>query len=533
MFELDLFRGRRGRRAPRRAVAALALVALPLLPSCSFLVPTDYGCAQNADCYSAKGEHFICKRPPGQSRGTCVDLESPDCAMVYGDWKDDDAFIFGSVLPTTGPDLSTGKACENAITLAIDEFTGVSGLPAVPGPGSRRRRPLVLVGCSDQSSPDIGARAARHLAEDVGVPAILGAQWSGVTRRIAYDVTIGAGVLLLSPTATAISISDMEDDGLVWRTAPSDIYQGAAMAHYVPVLEQQVRAARSLATDAKIKVALLYQHTDYGTSLSSKINDDLMINGLPAADPANASYFRMRDYGEVNSPNADAVTEALEFRPDIAIILGTNEGVTKILEPIEDRWANEAQGAPRPRWVLGDGGQIHELWDYVATNEDLRKRITGTVPGSTNRLFVNFQQQYLSKFRDGTSPAVFGPAGSYDSVYLLAYAAVSLGATPVTGHTLSSGFSALVPRQGAQPVNVGYNSIAPTFGVLSNAGTIDFNGASGPLDFDLTKGEALSDIQIWCLPKDAAGKAAPAQNSGLYLEASSMTMKGSFSATCN
>src|SRR5689334_22716966 len=60
-------------------------------------------CKVNADC-SAKGPHVICRKDTQR----CVALTSPACATIYGDEADDNAFILGSVLPTTGLDSSSG-----------------------------------------------------------------------------------------------------------------------------------------------------------------------------------------------------------------------------------------------------------------------------------------------------------------------------------------------------------------------------------------------------------------------------------------
>ena len=519
---------------------AAKVLALLVLAAAAASCDTSYGCSTNAECLSALGDMHICKRAPGASIGTCAALLSDDCKTVFGEWQNDDAFLFGSVLPTTGQDTSTGLACEDAIKLAVEDFKQFGpGLPAVPGVDSARRRPLAFVGCSDNSDKLTGSKAARHLVEDVGVQAIIGPQWSGVTGQVASDVTIPHNVLLISPSATARSITDLPDHGLVWRTSPSDTFQAAAIVQYVALLEPKIRASRNLMPADKIRVALIYQGTTYGLGLYDSLAQSLRMNGTLAFDDANKPYFMTNNYGDPSDPSLPltaeaAVTATLGHNPHLVIDLCTNEGVTQILKPVEDRWATDHTGTPGPLWVLGDGGKIPELWAYIAGNDNLRKRTTGTVPGSISTLFTNFERKYDAKgFGDGTSPAVLGPAGSYDSVYLLAYSAVSLGAQPLTGPNLAAGMAALVPGAQAQKVDVGANNIRSSFNTLSAGGKIDFDGASGPLDFDTQIGEAPSDIQIWCMPKDGASqKAAAAQNSGLYLDASSMTMAGAIDPTC-
>src|SRR3954470_4040561 len=56
-------------------------------------------CKVNADC-KTKGAHVICRKDTLK----CVSLTSPDCTTIHGDDANDNAFIIGSILPTTGPD---------------------------------------------------------------------------------------------------------------------------------------------------------------------------------------------------------------------------------------------------------------------------------------------------------------------------------------------------------------------------------------------------------------------------------------------
>jgi len=85
-------------------------------------------------------------------------------------------------------------------------------------------------------------------------------------------------------------------------------------------------------------------------------------------------------------------------------------------------------------------------------------------------------------------------------------------------------------------IDVGADKINTAFMPLQTGSNIDFNGASGPLDFDVTTGEAPSEIQIWCIPKnsagDAAGKATAAQNSGLSWNPASGNLEGAIGAVC-
>ncbi len=487
------------------------------------------GCTTTAMC-AAQGENVACRNKK------CVHLLSKECTTLYGDYKNDNAVFFGAILPTTGADSSTGKAIENGIQLALDDFNQVAkGLPAAPG--STARRPMVLVGCSDNGDNMTAVTVAKHLVGDVGVVAIIGGAFSGVTIDIATTVTIPANVLLISPSATSVAISDLDDHDLVWRTSPPDSFQAQALTLYMPEIEARVRAELSLMTSDKINVAILHKGDAYGKGLATALEQKLMINGLAALDPSNSGNYKRIDYGNPDDPAANptdypgTVSAMLGFKPHITLVFGANEGITDVFSKIEEQWS--AAVPYHSQFIFSDAGEIPELWEFVGKRDPmdptLRTRIRGTVPGTANNLFNAFRSAYASKYQDGTSAEVFGVAGGYDIVYLLGYSAAGLGANPITGASLAQRMKKM--SSGAK-VDVGSANINSTFLKVTNDGSIDFNGASGPLDFDPKTGEAPSDIQIWCIPK-AGGKVGSALNSGYSYSAEQNMLIGKFGPVCN
>src|SRR3546814_18210870 len=74
---------------------------------------------------------------------------------------------------------------------------------------------------------------------------------SGETLAAANTVNIPAGVVMISPSATSPELTTLKDNDLVFRTAPSDSFQGQALA-------------RKLLADGTEKVAVAYLNNDYG-----------------------------------------------------------------------------------------------------------------------------------------------------------------------------------------------------------------------------------------------------------------------------
>ncbi|MDO5631516.1 MAG: ABC transporter substrate-binding protein [Paracoccus sp. (in: a-proteobacteria)] len=104
----------------------------------------------------------------------------------------------------------------------------------------------------------IDAAAAVSAAERLiseGVRAMVGGQCSGETIATLERVAMPNGVLMISPSATSPALSDIQDNGLFFRTAPSDARQGEVMAQ--------------IARDKGIEsAAVTYTNNDYGKGLA-------------------------------------------------------------------------------------------------------------------------------------------------------------------------------------------------------------------------------------------------------------------------
>lgn len=109
----------------------------------------------------------------------------------------------------------------------------------------------------DTTCVDAGAAtaAAERLITGDGVVGIVGGDCSGVTGAILQNVAMPNGIVMISPSATSPALSTVEDNGLFFRTAPSDARQGVVMAEVL--LEQGIE-----------EVAVTYTNNDYGKGLA-------------------------------------------------------------------------------------------------------------------------------------------------------------------------------------------------------------------------------------------------------------------------
>ena len=84
--------------------------------------------------------------------------------------------------------------------------------------------------------------------------AAIGAASSGVTKLF-LDDAVAAGIITFSPANTSLDFTTWDDNGLYWRTAPSDTLQGEVLGNLV-------------AEDGHENVAVLYLNDSYGTGLN-------------------------------------------------------------------------------------------------------------------------------------------------------------------------------------------------------------------------------------------------------------------------
>ncbi|HZM32288.1 MAG TPA: ABC transporter substrate-binding protein [Acidimicrobiales bacterium] len=137
--------------------------------------------------------------------------------------EEDGTFTIGALLPETGDLAGLGPPEIAGAQLAVEEINaggGVNGTPITYLPGD-----------SGDSDPDIANPTVDGHLEN-GADMILGAASSGISLNVIDKIT-GACKIHFSPANTSKELSTYDDDDLYFRTAPSDILQGAVLADLI------------------------------------------------------------------------------------------------------------------------------------------------------------------------------------------------------------------------------------------------------------------------------------------------------------
>ncbi|MBM3613153.1 MAG: branched-chain amino acid ABC transporter substrate-binding protein, partial [Alphaproteobacteria bacterium] len=179
-------------------------------------------------------------------------LASTAAALVAGAASAEEIKI-GIMLGFTGPLESLAPDMAAGAELAINE---ISAAGTLLGGGH-----TITAIRGDSTCIDAAAAvaAAERLVTSDKVNGIMGADCSGVTGAILQNVARPNGVVMISPSATSPGLSTAEDDGLFFRTAPSDARQGQVMA--------DILKDRGISS-----VAVSYTNNDYGKGLADSFH---------------------------------------------------------------------------------------------------------------------------------------------------------------------------------------------------------------------------------------------------------------------
>ncbi|HEX6148203.1 ABC transporter substrate-binding protein, partial [Nocardioides sp.] len=160
----------------------------------------------------------------------------------------DGVLTVGNLLPQTGDLAFLGPPEFAGVKLAVEEINAAGGVLG---------QDVVNIDAdSGDGTPDIaGSEVDKLFNQDVD--AIVGAAASGVSVSVIDKIT-GAGVVHFSPANTAAGFDTYDDNGLYFRTAPSDRLQGQVLANLA-------------AEDGFQNVAIMARQDFYGEGLAEQV----------------------------------------------------------------------------------------------------------------------------------------------------------------------------------------------------------------------------------------------------------------------
>lgn len=452
------------------------------------------GCISNAACIAENGgKPSLCR----QDTHKCVPLESQWCRVLSEktDLANDDTVWVGAMYPEHDKTMSYGREAMLTIDLARRDFAALTGgLPAVK-PGGRPR-PLGIVACDDTENYE---QSAEHLINDVGVSAILGFGRSKEVLDLASRYFIPKNILALaSNTASMLSSipHEAEQPRMVFRvTTEAVMATRSKVAAIREIVEPELRGPGGvLGKTAPLKIAALRTENASGTSHSDAFVSALRQRPSPqgiASEEVRAFSFSESHSLELSTADEQRVRDLLEFAPHVVVDVGVQDSP---YVPIERGWPTKS--AYRARYVIGGAMEREVLVKFIASHKSANARLMASNPSSdlpaTRPFRIRYNGAVLANARNDSVNAA-----PYDAFYIFAYAAMSLGQTPLTGTNLARAVKRLLPP--GTPIDVGPSGILPAFKELSAGRNIDLGGAQTSLDFSLETGDPTVDFELNCV----------------------------------
>jgi ABC-type branched-subunit amino acid transport system substrate-binding protein len=371
-------------------------------------------------------------------------------AVACGDGDDEGGaeqldLTIGNLVPLTGDLAPYGPAGEKAGDLAAEEIQD-----AIKATGATQTVELITEdGASDDQG---GVQAARKLIAD-GATCISGDYASTATVAVARSVTVPGGVMLISPASTADALSDLEDDGLFARTAPPDGLQGKALADRI---DQELGGLQGKTINIGARNDL------YGTGFADSLEAELEERGATVAekvvyDPEQPSY----------NSEAEQITSG---NPDNFVIIDFPETFAKLGPALvrTGNWDSE-------KTFITDGLSSTELSEEVGG--EATEGMLGTAPGTFSGKAPDAFDALYTK-APGPARNLFDST-TFDDVILCYLAAVAAGSSD--GEEIAA---AIVDVTGPGGTRYTFEQLPQAVEALEDGEDIDYEGASGPIDWD-------------------------------------------------
>jgi len=361
----------------------------------------------------------------------------------------DGTLTVGQLLPQTGDLAFLGPPEFAGVDLAVQEINEAGGVNGNEVKSVRAD--------SGDGSPNIAPGETDNLLaakSDV----IIGAASSSVSLSV-IDKIVNAGVVQISPANTSTAFDTYDDKGLYCRTAPSDVLQGAVLANL-------------LVQDGHQNVAILARQDSYGEALANQVEKVFTEGGgeITAKELYDA---------DVKSQTAP-IEKVAGTNPD-AVVLISFEEVKTMIPDME----TAGIGPKDVQVYFVDGNTSNYGTGKDGFPPGTLAGVRATYPGP--ELEDDFRERLLSVNPD-LEDFTYGPE-SYDATILAALAATAAGDD--SGQAIASKL---------QDVSAGgtkCSGFQECADLLADGEDIDYDGVSGPVEFNDTGSPSAATIGIY------------------------------------
>ncbi len=295
----------------------------------------------------------------------------------------------GISLGFTGPLESLAPPMAQGAELAMAEVTASGNLLDGASVTSVRGDST----CIDASA---ATTVAERLITSDGVSGIVGAMCSGATTAMLTNVAVPNGMVMISPSATSPALSTVEDNGLFFRTSPSDARQGVVMTEII--MERGFN-----------EVAVTYTNNDYGQGLADSF--------AAAFEAAGGTVTLVAAHEDDRADYSSEVGSLASAGGELLVVAGyVDSGGSGIIQAALDSGAFDT-------FVFPDGMVSETLTENFGSDID---GSFGQNPGTDSNGATVYQAMASEAGFDGTSAF---SAESYDAAALIMLAMQAAGSS--------------------------------------------------------------------------------------------------------
>lgn len=205
----------------------------------------------------------------------------------------EEKFVYGGLLPLTGPAAIFGPGMSAAVELAVKDINAAGGIGAAKAEA---------VFADDACDANIAAQALDRMLGQ-GVKAVMGTGCSGVSLSL-LDKVSGARVVMCAGANTGPQLTTAPDGGYYFRTSYSNALQG-------PVLGQLPLE------DGHTSIAILGRGDVFGESLAAGVKQ--------AVEASGATVTKYIIYDPNQTAFEAEVAAVAQSKPDAVVAVGRDE----------------------------------------------------------------------------------------------------------------------------------------------------------------------------------------------------------------
>lgn len=365
--------------------------------------------------------------------------------------------VFGTILPVTGSLAFLGPPMIVAAELAIQDINASGGV--------RYQNVDLYQGDSSDTSNDIANLEVDRLLS-VGAKVIVGAASSRVSLNVIDKIT-SADVVQFSPSNTSPSLTGYSDNGLYFRTAPSDTKQAQVLAQLI------VQGGGG-------NVIVLYRDDEYGKGIA-----DAFAAEYRSGDTLRLSYTDSTPFSDFLAESVLATEDFIFPAVEAVVIVGLRE-TAEIVESL-----SKSSFKTGRRIYLADGGAIG--LEYLVDDAEVLFGVQGVIPA------VDFYGSYdlIEMTRRLDANGVEGVydygAETYDAIVISALAAQMAGCDEF-GNFEGAAIAEYIPSVTGDGQSC---SDFASCNLLIEAGSmIDYQGLGGPYDFDANGDPTVASFRV-------------------------------------